>query len=118
MTISEIEAELAHWTFMPGWTFRLDVLEPATIDGFRLHAHGPAILRITAVVPNSYRPGEMIQVESSAPVPVEMFEQHPGSFVPWLQSIVHDRMCHEADEWLKRDGVMAHDPHAKERRVR
>jgi hypothetical protein len=114
VNLDEIEAELGRWSFMPGWTFRLIVLEPAAIDGARLFDRWVAILKITATVPNSYHPDETIKVESSAPVPVEMFARCPDAFPEWLRHIVHDRMSHEADEWLKRDGVMVHDPHAKE----
>jgi hypothetical protein len=118
VNLDEIEAELARWSFMPGWSFRLMVLEPMIVGGIRLRAHTPAILKIVATVPNSYRPDETIKVESNAPVPVELFERHPEAFPGWLRQMVHARMCHEADEWLKRDGVMTYDPHAKERSTR
>jgi len=118
VNLAEIEAELARWSFMPGWTFRLMVLEPAVVGGMRLFDRTAAVLRITATVPNSYNPEQTIRVESNAPIPVELFERHPEAFPGWLRQIVHDRMCHEADEWLKRDGVMTYDPHAKKRSTR
>ncbi len=123
MTIDEMEAELARWTFMPGYRFELVRNRPARVldaDGrpWSLFADDReyVVLRIRSRVPNTYNPDEIIEVQANSPVPVEMIQRGHLTFGEWLRHVVHERMIHEADEWLKRDGVMVYDPHAREAR--
>jgi hypothetical protein len=108
MLIEEARARLARWTFMPHWEFELDA-----VDLFWAGQDTPAILRIRSYVPNTYNPAEMVSVTASYPLPP--LRQFDGrAFDAFLRRSVHHRMCHEADEWLRRDGDMIWNPHAHE----
>lgn len=115
MTLDDLEAELARWTFLPGYSFRLRRNRPAVVDGIRLFDYETAVFEIHSRVPNTYDPTETVDVVAAYPVPLELLARQPDSFRSWLQTTVHHRMCHEADEWLKRDGEMIFDPHQKDR---
>jgi hypothetical protein len=116
LTYDMLRDELAHWTFLPGWRFGLRVLEPATFGGYlRIIDDEPAAaLVIHSRVPDTHNPDEPIDIQACYPMPPLEHWQHGGleRFRLWLRDMVHDRMRHEADEWLKRDGVMVYDPHA------
>lgn len=115
MTLDELEAEIERWTFLPGYDFELKRLQAATIDGMRLSwLRDAAVLMIHSRVPNSYNPAETVKVSATVPVPTMVLEgRMPVD--QWLRQAVHARMTHEADEWLKRDGVAVFDPHANGR---
>ena len=115
MTLDEMRAELDHWTFMPGWRFelveeQLDVAHPCRV----IHDQH-AVLRIRSLMPNTYPPHELIDTAATYPVPVEAIERGHITFANYLREMVHDRLVHEGDEWLKRDGVAVFDPHREER---
>lgn len=110
---AELKAELARWTFMPNYRLEMQILTPAVVGGMRMHEHDAAVLIIHSKVLNSRQPDETIDVQAHYPVPpLEFFSRHSGYFTEWLRYTVHDRVRHEVDEWLKRDGVMVFDPHA------
>jgi hypothetical protein len=113
MTLDEMRAELDHWTFMPGWRFELIVDHPARMGDIQLFFHPHAVLRIHSRVPNTYPPHDLIATTATYPVPVEPIERGLISFATFLREVVHDRLVHEGDEWLKRDGVMVFDPHRR-----
>jgi hypothetical protein len=115
MTLDDLEAELRRWTFLPGYDFELKRLEPASIDGISLPwLKDSAVLLVHSRVPNSHNPTETIKVSSTSPVPFLVLEGRM-TVGDWLRQVVHARMWHEADEWLKRDGEMIYNPHAKDR---
>lgn len=102
-----LRREFARWTFqMPGVRWHLD-------DGMC----GP-LLRIYVETRNSYRPDEPTTVMSVHAVPAampHMMAMDPTHFGRWLRSCVHATLIHEADEWLRCDGEMVFDPHAREK---
>jgi hypothetical protein len=103
---------------MPDYWLTLRILEPAAIDGYSLFNEAALMLVIHSRVPNTYDPrGEKVDVSATYPLPpLHLFDGPHGmqAFREFLRRSVHHRMAHEADEWLKRDGVMVWDPHAND----
>lgn len=114
MNLDEMRDELERWTFMPGWRFELVVNYPAKVGDVRLFFGPSAELRIHSRVPNTYPPHDVINVVATYPVPVEAIERGMITFANFLRDMVHDRLVHEGDEWLKRDGVVVFNPHRDE----
>lgn len=117
MNAEQIRRELARYSFLPGWRFEL--LEPDPLPGAMGHldavGYGGAV-RIHSRVPNSYPPHDMIGVVATHPLPPWRMLEDPEAFAKWLRIVVHDRMTHEADEWLRRAGELLFDPHRGEKR--
>lgn len=107
--------EFERWTFrMPGYRWEL---RPPMVGGFDTFGLGTLVIFVETR--NSYRPDEPTTVVSTHPVPAtapEMIARCPAAFHEWLRRCVHATVTHEADEWLRQDGVMVFDPHRSETR--
>lgn len=107
---NRLEAELARWTYKPGWTFELE--RPPPHDSF---AVGSIVVRYQAL--DSRGSGETIPIVVRWAVDVYLLQdEHEQVFQRWLQARVLDAERHESREWLRRDGGIFDDPHAERRR--
>jgi hypothetical protein len=96
MTFSELKAELARYSFMPGWSFRVEL---DFMGGW---------LVTTATVMDSRQPDQMTTVTSRTHIPSHLPREMLSH---WMLITVEGLMIHEGREWLKRDGTLISDPH-------
>lgn len=105
LDFEQLEERLASFSYKPDWTM---ILHPL--------GHYPgSFLLISFETEDAYHPGRRttIGIRSGLP-PIEFFRDH-NAFDQWLLSRVLVAERHEAQEWLKCDGVMIFDPHKEER---
>lgn len=103
------ERLLGRVTYRPG--MRLEVHQDVM--------HGALTLVTTRMVENTYQPGQMIRVNTMDPIP-GFLVAHDGMedhFYRWLRETIHRIEMHEADEFLRIDGVMRWNPHANDPEV-
>lgn len=108
-TPAQLQAEFARWAFTPpGIELKLHT----RADGALPYAYeAAAVLRILIRTRNTYRPEDPTEdvVTHATQIPLPM----PREYWPhFLRQSIHAAVCHEADEWLRRDGIMLFDPHA------
>lgn len=104
----------------------LKLQEAATLleykDGkFGVHAipgypQGSYELRIDTMRPNSVRNGYqgLVNVRGSQFFPWYSANHISTEIRRQSQRLIHDLEIHEADEWLRFDGELIHDPHAND----
>lgn len=100
LQVPEIRALLAEIEYMPGWTFEVD---SGPWEGIQL------IIR--ANLPDSYNPGERIQIGIRSYMPpllsIEQFDR-------WMVWRLERIASHEVREFYRRDGKPVFDPHTEE----
>jgi hypothetical protein len=96
-------------TYKPEWSFRVNIHEEEMLN--------PLYLSIQMNVEDTYNKGTRIDVESKHDLPSRMIlgwapsEDNDAEFFIWVREQIHWREQHEADEWLRIDGVMVWNPH-------
>lgn len=96
-----VERELSRWSFMPGWQFELALAAPPW----------PALaVLVHATFPDVRNPAETVTITQRNIIQPYIADD-PYMFAGFLRSIVQTMLLHEADEWLRRDGVAPFDPH-------
>lgn len=103
-----VQAELARWTYRPGWTFELKPEPVGRVYG--------AVLIIRYEAPDSRTPGVVTTIQSRTLVDPILL-QDMIFFGKWLQHEIFNVERHESREWLRRDGHLYDDPHANAKRV-
>ena len=100
-----VAEELKRWTFAPN--FKVE----AERDGRWgvPDQYGTRVV-VKMRVPDVRPPHTEVVVEG---VRALSFMESRAAFPHWLRSFIRDLVVHEADEWLKRDGVAVFDPHAR-----
>lgn len=99
-----LRAELARYTYKPGFTFAIVPSDLTDMYGAEW------ALRLTVDVEDTYHPGRRTQVCSQHVLwNAEHMDEH--SFARQLAHLIQDFEVHEAREWLKRDGVIWDNPH-------
>lgn len=88
-------------SYKPGW--RLDLVEDVV--------YGGAMLRISAKVPDTYRPDVSAEVVHASTVP-PIGEDDPMFWRRWLLHCLQRAEDHETREWLTFGGERTFDPHA------
>lgn len=96
------EAQLARFTYKPGWTFTIG---PGFGAGLQL--------RIVVECEDTYHPGEKVKIGKAIALPPFVHGDEAG-FAHLLAREIQDMEAHESREWLKRDGVVFDNPHANE----
>jgi len=107
-TIERLRAELARYTYKPGWTLSI---EP--------NGYGTLELWVSFVAPDSRDPaGKEIVIPSGQRVPGWLIEGDglSDAFPGWLARALIRIEEHESQEWLRRDSALVKDPHADGRR--
>lgn len=107
--IEWLHSELARFTYKPGWRFVLDASGHAFTLGGEMSPFN--VVRVSYPAKDSRRPDEVettIKVKISVPPYIE----DEDAFARWLIEAISEIERHEAQEWLRRDGVMLFDPHA------
>lgn len=99
LTFEQLSAELAQYTYRPGWTLTL------WCDDF-----GRVLFYVVATVPDAYSPEKTTELRITAWVPPM---QTPGQFAVWLAWRLREIEFHEAMEFFRRDGKPVFDPHAE-----
>lgn len=101
-----IDLVLRRVTYKPGWTFAVS----ETNGVIRIHAQVSSVdsrtgqdriqhaYRVVGVVPNPYTPALVPPTDEEGVLLV-------------LRRAIQEWECHEADEWLRIDGEIHHDPH-------
>lgn len=104
-----LEQHFKRFTFnMPGWTMELHPMPYGVALSFGSFECARLLLR--AKVRDTYNPDSTALVEVGhpnvirLPLPVEALAHE-------IRKAIHRAMCHEADEWLREDGVIIFDPH-------
>lgn len=100
--------QLARFTYKPGWKMRVEPLH--RLDPAK---HGVGVLIITVRVEDTYRPGVMVDVESVRALYPGTHDQDADHFAMLVAAWLKDVEIHESREWLRRDGEVFDDPHAK-----
>lgn len=98
MTAEDYAAIMARVSYKPEWEFAV------FDDGM------DTTLCITAVIGNSYRPGETVLLDIHSMIPPHTSE---SDFLRWLFWRILKIEQHEVQEWLKVDGEPPLDPHAE-----
>lgn len=62
----------------------------------------------------SYDPDRVIKVRSAQHLPARYLYRDSEAFATWLQRALFQIEEHESREWLRRDGAIYDDPHAKQ----
>lgn len=106
-----LQRELARFAYRPGWKLEI---EPS---GGVLALQSPLVLTGRFRAQDSYHPERMIPIVFRRPVP-DWFDDLPTwqrseEFGRWLAAELMVVERHESREWLRRDGVVFDDPHAK-----
>jgi hypothetical protein len=98
LTSGELAAELARYTYRPGWALSVFV-----------HPWEGPFLRIRASVVNAYdHSADRIELRINSPIPPMRDPEAFGHWLLWRLMMVE---IHEAREFLHRDGRMLVDPH-------
>lgn len=100
MRVEWVREQLKRFTYKPGWRFTVfaHFLMPQFVIRFKCE--------------DTYNPGKSIEVGKATPlrfVPIG----DEKAFAEWLAHEVKDVEIHESREWLKRDGKIFDDPHAR-----
>ena len=102
MNVEQLRAELARWTYRPGWKFEIQAGMTCGLDQM-------FILHVTYEAADSRAPWKTTLIKSSHPGFAEEIEMM--GFAAWLQRIMFKVERHESREWLWRDGEIFDDPH-------
>lgn len=106
-----LQRELARYTYRPGWTLTIaQTGPPYTLSTYGLTTYA---LRAQFTAPDTYQPERTIQLSAIRQVD-PMLMRDSETFARWLQHVLMDMECHESREWLRRDGVIYDNPHAKQ----
>lgn len=97
LTFEELDAELAHYTYRPGWML---TLWQDRYEGTYLY--------IVAEVENSYNPGTQVQLRIKTWVPIMDTKKQFCEWLFWRLRLIE---VHECMEWFKRRDVPVFDPH-------
>lgn len=98
LSTAEITSEVAKVTYRPGWS--LHVYEAGFED--------PWLLVLARDVPDSYHPGQTIDLGIRSPIPPMESVDQLRRWLIWRLGRVES---HEAREWLQVDGHPIFDPH-------
>lgn len=74
-------------------------------------AGGQALLRVTVQTIDTYRGGHVQVAHAFSAGTDWLVDGGFDYFVGWVRDCLHRVETHEADEWLKVNGVMVFDPH-------
>jgi hypothetical protein len=99
ISVADLAQHIKRITYRDGWVFHL-------YDG---RHEGPHLV-IAATLPDSTRPGHMVDVRIDSMLPPFDSLEH---FERWLMWRLERIESHESREWFKRDGVPLFDPHAE-----
>ena len=106
LTIDDLlwaEEQLKRFTYKRGWEWRL--IDPVT-------QYDDAGIHIQFHTENSYRPDKLILIKSRDRLPTQILvKRDEDKFARYLLDVLLRVERHEAQEWLKRDGVVLFDPH-------
>lgn len=129
-----LKTELARWTYKPGFTFEVIPPERNPTPFMPAGYSWEPSLRITAALPDSRRETasdppvmewdevaneprlrlERRLIPISQTVTVPYYLDADADFRRWFSSVLMDFEHHEQREWLRRDGELVDDPHAKD----
>lgn len=101
------QEQLKRFTYKPGWRMQLDPpLESlAEFDP-------DAILSIRFKTEDTYNPGRTVEIGMNQRIPMGMLsKRNEDLFARYLLDAIFKAERHEAQEWLKRDGVIFDNPH-------
>ena len=101
MTMQEALSIMEGVTYKPGW--RIGYTQSSDVH-----------LLVTLFAPpwaDTVNKGNMIELQFSDTFNVAKMG-HRGKLLKAVRRLCHYAECHEADEWLRYDGTMVHDPHA------
>lgn len=97
------EEQLKRFTYKRGWEFFL--IDPAG-------PYDDPGVQIKFYTENTYRPGQQILITSRDRLPTPwIIAKDEDKFARYLLDVIVRVERHEAQEWLRRDGVMLFDPH-------
>jgi hypothetical protein len=101
--------QLSRYTYKPRWT--LELVDDQNFMGWN------GRLKITYVTPDARSPmGRPIEIRAEFPLPDGVADTGDEVwFAMWLQGCLRQVEDHESREWLRRDGQIYDDPHAKAR---
>ncbi len=106
------EAELERYTYKPNFTLEM-VRAPSDrwYDAYLCGSFRAPDSRHTPLDAPADWP--TTKINFSTPVPSHIVsDRDSGMFADWLRGTLRGIEAHELDEWLRRDGVILHDPHA------
>lgn len=110
MTVQLLRAELARWTYKPGW--RLAIV-PAGGTPW-----ASPLLTVDYIADDSRESLSgirgQVKISSRHEVP-SLTVDDLELFGPWLADVLAEVERHEMREWLRRDGDLFDDPHAGSR---
>jgi hypothetical protein len=97
-------AQLARYTYRPGWTLTIE-------DGHTTYGW-EGRLRVNYSAPDSRNPEHVTTIGGTFGVPPPIVDARDDlKFGLWLQRVLFDVERHESREWLRRDGNVFDDPH-------
>ena len=98
---------VARLTYKPGWSFEVERRPFSNTSNLSL------IARVDE--PNSRNHGQrIIGFTRRAPLrqaPYGYYDHTEAHVMAWVRKAIQEWECHEADEWLRLDGDLWHDPH-------
>jgi len=107
--------QLKRFTYRPNWTWTArdlrygsspDVFSPLNMDDVEI--------RVWFEAEDTRRPGETVKVGDRRIVPEYIVDHRDGDmFALWFAGLIRGMEDHESREWLRRDGNIYDDPHAK-----
>lgn len=103
LTLAEVKAVVESITYKPGWKIE------ATYDKWS----DSVMFEVRWMTDDSYHPERRIQVAMAERYPINIFRS-PATVIDIVRGLIHRAEKHESDEWLRVDGVLFHDPHAKD----
>jgi hypothetical protein len=98
--VDAVAAEIARFTYRPGWTFTV----------YHDLWLGP-MLFIVAPVTDGYNPGATIDLGIKTRIPTHVLRDPEAWAGEWLLWRLTEAEIHEAREMLRRDGQLVDDPH-------
>lgn len=99
--LSWFREQLRRYTYKPGWRFHVD----GALFGWTAYLVG------IMSVEDTYNPGRTVEV--SATYPLYALDHNEDVFGRCVEALIAKMELHEAQEWLRRDGVIYNDPHKR-----
>ena len=103
MNIQEALSVMAQVTYKPGW--RIEYAQQSSVH--------LTIKLLAPPWPDTMQMGGIVELEFFNTFNVALMRNR-GKLLKAIRRLCHQAECHEADEWLKYQGVMVHNPHVKE----
>lgn len=111
--ISRFQRLIESTTYKPG--YQLTLVNPVEIAGYR-PSWLQAVLHIKCYVPDSTKfPHDLTLIQFQVAIPEHIEDLDENGQRHYLRQILREFEMHQLDEWLRVDGKLVNDPHAKKK---